>query len=87
MTNDLFGDAHLWERGFYRPVDAPSGAPLFLPGLPWRWGDGSMIEPQAAPAQGQHNEQVLRGLAGLSAAEFEALKSANAFGLSGRALD
>jgi crotonobetainyl-CoA:carnitine CoA-transferase CaiB-like acyl-CoA transferase len=79
-TNDLFGDAHLWERGFYRLVHEADGTARFLPGLPWRWGDGTLIEPRAAPAQGQDSERVLRDLAGLSPAEVEALRRAGAFG-------
>jgi crotonobetainyl-CoA:carnitine CoA-transferase CaiB-like acyl-CoA transferase len=79
-TNDLFGDAHLWERGFYKPVVERNGTHRFLPGLPWLWGDGSLIEPRAAPALGQDNERVLREIAGLSAAEVDALRRAGAFG-------
>lgn len=79
-TTEMFGDAHLWERGFYRPVQEQDGTPRILPGLPWRWGDGSLIEPRAAPAQGQHSEHVLRHIAGLSEAEIEALRSAGALG-------
>lgn len=79
-TNDLFGDAHLWERGFYKLVLAPDGSSRFLPGLPWLWGDGSLIQPRAAPAQGQHTEFVLRELTGLSEAEIADLRSAGALG-------
>jgi len=79
-TNDLFGDAHLWERGFYQPVQERDGSQRFLPGLPWRWDDDSLIAPRAAPAQGQDTERVLRDLASLSAAEVAALRRAGAFG-------
>jgi crotonobetainyl-CoA:carnitine CoA-transferase CaiB-like acyl-CoA transferase len=61
-TNDLFGDAHLWEREFYKAVVERDGTHRFLPGLPWRWGDGALIQPTAAPAQGQHNQQILRDI-------------------------
>jgi crotonobetainyl-CoA:carnitine CoA-transferase CaiB-like acyl-CoA transferase len=77
-TNDLFSDAHLWARGFYKPVAYPDGAPHFLPSLPWLWEDGSAVEPSAAPALGQDNEYVLRKLAGLSEEEFEALQRGGA---------
>lgn len=79
-TNDLFGDPHLWERGFYKPVMERGGAPRFLPGLPWRWGDDTLIAPRAAPAQGQDTERILRDIAGLTAAEVAALRAAGAFG-------
>lgn len=80
--NDLFGDAHLWDRGFYAPVQEQDGTQRFLPSLPWRWGDGSLIKPRAAPAQGQDSERVLREMAGLSEAEVTALRRAGAFGPS-----
>jgi crotonobetainyl-CoA:carnitine CoA-transferase CaiB-like acyl-CoA transferase len=83
-TNDLFGDAHLWDRGFYKLVEEHDGTQRFLPGLPWRWGDGSVIEPRAAPALGQDTERVLREVAGLSAEEIAALRLAGAFGRSSR---
>jgi crotonobetainyl-CoA:carnitine CoA-transferase CaiB-like acyl-CoA transferase len=79
-TNDLFSDAHLWERGFYKPVQERDGTQRFLPSLPWLWGDGSLIEPRAAPALGQDTERVLREIAGLSEAEVAALRRAGAFG-------
>lgn len=79
-TNDLFGDDHLWEREFYKPVEGRDSTLRFLPGLPWRWGDGTLIHPQRAPGLGEHTERVLRELGGLSAVEFGALKSAGAFG-------
>jgi crotonobetainyl-CoA:carnitine CoA-transferase CaiB-like acyl-CoA transferase len=82
-TNDMFGDGHLWERGFYREVAVEGEAPRFLPGLPWRWGDGSAIEPGAAPGVGQHTELVLREVAGLSEPDIESLRSAGAFGREG----
>ena len=33
-TDDLFSDAHLWERGFYTLGEERDGAHRFLPGLP-----------------------------------------------------
>jgi crotonobetainyl-CoA:carnitine CoA-transferase CaiB-like acyl-CoA transferase len=79
-TNDLFSDAHLWERGFYKPVQERDGTARYLPGLPWRWGDGSLIQPRVAPAQGADTERILRDLAGLSPEEVAALARAGAFG-------
>ncbi len=82
-TNDLFAGAHSWDRGFYKLVQEPDGTRRFLPGLPWLWGDGSLIAPRAAPAQGQDTERVLRELAGLSAPELATLRQAGAFGAHG----
>ncbi|HXH22387.1 MAG TPA: CoA transferase [Dehalococcoidia bacterium] len=82
-TNDLFGDSHLWDRGFYKPVPSRDGAPHFLPGLPWRWGNGALIEPRQAPGLGEHNFYVLRNLGGLSEEDYQALVAAGAFGKAG----
>jgi crotonobetainyl-CoA:carnitine CoA-transferase CaiB-like acyl-CoA transferase len=81
-TNDLFGDSHLWERGFYKPVKERDGTPRLLPSLPWLWGDGSLIAPRAAPALGQDTEPVLRGIAELSDAEIDAVRRSGAFAAS-----
>jgi formyl-CoA transferase len=81
----LFGDAHLWERGLYHSVLERDGTPRMLPGLPWRWGDESLIQPKAAPALGQHSQQVLRDLAGLTDSEIEALRMAGALGAKSEA--
>jgi benzylsuccinate CoA-transferase BbsF subunit len=77
---DLFADAHLWERRFYRTVVERDGSERWLPALPWRWGDDAAITPRAAPALGEHSEFVLRTLAGLSDEEIARLRAAGAFG-------
>lgn len=79
-TGDLFADAHLWERRFYRTVRETDGTERWLPGLPWRWGDDSAIVPRAAPALGEHSEHVLRAIAGLSDEAIAALRAAGALG-------
>ena len=79
-TNDMFEDAHLWERAFYHPVVERDGTPRMLPGLPWRWGDGELVQPHAAPALGEHSEYILRELAGLTAGQVASLSAAGAFG-------
>ena len=84
-SNDLFGDAHLWERGFYDLVRRPDGSEHFLPSLPWRWGDRSLIRPRPAPGQGQDTERVLRDLVGVSSEEYAALQRSGALGDAGDA--
>jgi crotonobetainyl-CoA:carnitine CoA-transferase CaiB-like acyl-CoA transferase len=78
-TTDLFEDANLWARGFYRPVLYPDGAPRFLPSLPWLWEDGSYIEARRAPGLGEHNALVLKDIAGLTDVEYKRLEDAGAF--------
>ncbi len=82
-ADDLFEDAHLRARGFYKSVRADSGKEHLLPGLPWRWGDDSLVQPRVAPGQGEHNKFVIQSLAGLSEAETSALETAGAFGKPG----
>ena len=79
-TIDLFADAHLWEREFYRVVHERDGTERLLPGLPWRWADGAIESPRAAPALGQHSERVLAEIGGLTAAEIAGLRAAGALG-------
>jgi crotonobetainyl-CoA:carnitine CoA-transferase CaiB-like acyl-CoA transferase len=79
-TTDLFADAHLWERGFYRFVEEADGTERVLPGLGWRRGDGPLVRPRAAPGVGEHTAEVLAQWAGLDAVEIDALRSAGAFG-------
>ncbi|MGE3075022.1 MAG: CaiB/BaiF CoA transferase family protein [Dehalococcoidia bacterium] len=77
-SNQMFGDAHLWERGFYQTVIEGDGTPRVLPGLPWRWGDDQLIQPRPAPKLGEHSEQVLREFAGLSEQQLTAVRAAGA---------
>lgn len=79
-ASDLFDDAHLRDRGFYKPVRELDGTVRLLPGLPWRWGDDALMKPRPAPAQGQDTERVLIEIAGLSASGTAALELAGVFG-------
>lgn len=80
-TTDLFAESHLWTRGFYDVVVEPDGTERILPGLPWHWGDDSLVQPRAAPAVGQHTAEVLREIAGLDDRELAELQAAGAFGV------
>ena len=79
-TNDLFGDAHLWDRGFYDLMRRPDGPEHFLPGLPWRWTNATPIQPRPARRQGEDTMQVLRSLAGISREEYTSLQQVGALG-------
>jgi crotonobetainyl-CoA:carnitine CoA-transferase CaiB-like acyl-CoA transferase len=82
-ANDLFGDSHLWARGFFDLMDPRrGGAAHYLPGLPWRWGDRSLIRPRPAPREGQDTERILLELANVSNQEYESLRSSGALGRS-----
>jgi crotonobetainyl-CoA:carnitine CoA-transferase CaiB-like acyl-CoA transferase len=77
-STELFDDPHLRARGFYRTVTYADGLERVLPGLPWRWGDGSLFEPAPAPALGGDTDRVLRDVLGLSEREIETLRTAGA---------
>ena len=79
-TNDFFDDAHIRARAFYKRVTEHDGTERLLPGLPWHWGDDSLIQPRRAPGIGEDTDRILRSLAGLSETEAGALRLAGAFG-------
>jgi len=83
-TQMLFEDEHLWARGFYQPVTLGDGETQLLPGLPWKWADGTRTA-TAAGGLGSDNEEVLDRIAGLSPREIEALRGGGAFGAEAEA--
>ena len=82
-VEDIAADPHLIARGCFPPVHHPAlGAPV--PSIRSPFGSGDTTPPaRPAPLLGQHSEQVLRGIAGLSAAELTRL---HALGLVGGAV-
>ena len=63
---DLLADEHLWARGFFeRLPHAEVGARVHA-GIPWRSTTGANGVRRAAPLLGQHTDDVLRTVAGLS---------------------
>ena len=68
LPMDLPGDPHLMKVGHWQPVDRPFMGPHLLPSVAYREGDAELpyaIE-RLAPTLGQHNEEVLGGMLGLS---------------------
>jgi benzylsuccinate CoA-transferase BbsF subunit len=67
-------DPHMESRGLFRRLPLRDGRTLITPGIPWRdetdW-KGTLFE---APALGEHNEQVLRGVLGMPEEEYEGLR-------------
>ncbi|MCK1292469.1 CoA transferase [Bradyrhizobium sp. 30] len=70
---DLLDDRHLKSRSFLQPVDRAFIGWHPQPSLPIRQGAEPYPIRAAAPTLGQHNEEVLSGLLGLSAAEIAQL--------------
>jgi crotonobetainyl-CoA:carnitine CoA-transferase CaiB-like acyl-CoA transferase len=79
---DLPGDPHLAKVGHWQSVDRPFMGPHLLPSVAYREGDAPApyaIE-HLAPTLGQHNEEVLRELLGLSADEIDQLRDDGVIG-------
>ena len=72
---EMFDDPHLLERGFFIEVDHPeAGTPRYP--APMAHFEHMPLTPVRSPAPtlGQHNEEVLRGIAGVSAERYEQLQ-------------
>ncbi len=74
-------EPHLQARGVYQVMAHPFIGEQPHTSLPVRPAGGAPYPVRAsAPTLGQHNEQVLRGMLGLSAAEYTALEQAGIIG-------
>ena len=75
MSNqDLAGDHHLAENGFFVHLPHPEvGTRLHL-GMPWRMSDTPCTVRHAAPTLGQHTDDVLRRVLGYSPERSTALR-------------
>ena len=72
-TGDLVGSGQLAARGFFETVDE-GGRQRTLPGRFAAGCEGGFAPMKAAPALGEHNQQVYAELAGLSEAEVARLR-------------
>ncbi|MCH7960151.1 MAG: CoA transferase [Candidatus Hydrogenedentes bacterium] len=64
-ARDLYADPHLKARGAFVTVNHPDLGDLDLVGPPWKMS-GFQVKAARAPFLGEHNDEVLKGLAGLS---------------------
>ena len=71
---EMTGDPQLVERGFFQEITHPAAGTHDYPG-PMAQFSRTPLTPVRGPAPllGQHNEELLRGLIGLSEAEYEQL--------------
>lgn len=78
--SQLMADTHLRERGYLVELDRDVVGRHPYPGVPFRFSrtPGRVVSP--APTLGQHNQDILQGLLGLSQEEIEALRKAQVIG-------
>ena len=72
-SEDIYADPHFNERGVFVEVDHPMTGPVRYPGPPFRLHDSPYRIRRPAPLLGQHNDEVYRGMLGLSAEELALL--------------
>jgi crotonobetainyl-CoA:carnitine CoA-transferase CaiB-like acyl-CoA transferase len=70
---DLVGDPHLKERGFIVEVENQRLGRVALPGFPMRFANCKLNPKWEFPELGRDTRDVLRGVAGYSEEEIDAL--------------
>lgn len=75
---DLAEDAHLSQRGFFHRLRHPDAGEHPHPGLPFHLSGTPGSQHRAAPAFGEHTEDVLARIAGLAPHEIARARAANA---------
>ncbi|MDC1161080.1 CoA transferase, partial [Luminiphilus sp.] len=70
---DLMADPHLVSRGYMQFVSREFVGEQPHPSAPWRLGDGPIRISSSAPTLGQHNQDILGGLLGLSNSQIASL--------------
>ena len=77
---ELLDDPHLVARGFWQWIERAHVGRHPQPSPPYREGAAPIAVRAPAPTLGEHNEQVLGGLLGLSQIELERLANAHVIG-------
>jgi crotonobetainyl-CoA:carnitine CoA-transferase CaiB-like acyl-CoA transferase len=72
-ASDLMDDPHLLARGFMQFITRDFMGDQPHPSAPWRLGSEAIPIRTSAPTLGQHNQQILGGLLGLSDSQLESL--------------
>ncbi len=70
---DLMEDPHLVSRGYMQLVSRAFVGEQPHPSAPWRVGDAPIRISSSAPTLGQHNQDILGGLLGLSNGQIASL--------------
>ncbi|MFQ5380861.1 MAG: CaiB/BaiF CoA transferase family protein, partial [Dehalococcoidia bacterium] len=77
---ELLADPHLAARGFFIPQDRRGVGVKHYPGQPFRFAGFAGVEHRRSPLLGEHTNEVLRRLLGLSDAELRELEAADVTG-------
>lgn len=72
---DALNHPHFVERGVVRTVQDPLAGEVRIPGFPWRSTEPLPADDYRAAALGEHNQEVLGGLLGLSTDELADLEA------------
>ena len=75
-VEDVARFRHLEERGYWLQAPLPDGREVRVPGLFARLTETPMAVRRPAPRLGQHNDEVLGGMLGLSSQEIAAVRGA-----------
>jgi benzylsuccinate CoA-transferase BbsF subunit len=75
-TKEVDEDPHLNARAFFGRVPHPEVGVRSHAGIPWRLSHGPNGVRMAAPLMGQHTDEIVREVLGLSAAEIARLREA-----------
>jgi formyl-CoA transferase len=76
-TLEVLNDPDLRKRGIFVTVDDPDRGQITIPGWPIQMSD-ARVAVRTAPRPGEHNQEVLGGLLGLSSAEIQELTQQSA---------
>ena len=70
---DMFGDPQLLTREFFAEIGHPTIGPYLYPGAMAKFARGPADLETPAPTLGQHNEEILQGLLGVSDERYQQL--------------
>lgn len=73
-AQDLAGDIHLWQRGYFVPMVHPELGERVVMSAPWRMSGTPISLRRPGPLLGEHTEQVLSGLLGMPPDQLSALE-------------
>jgi crotonobetainyl-CoA:carnitine CoA-transferase CaiB-like acyl-CoA transferase len=76
-TRTILDDPHLVVRNFWHETPHPKMHAYRQTGVPWRFADAAPAPRRHSPLFGEHNEEILRGLLGMTDTELSDLAEKN----------